>query len=69
MSVHGSIVSVESPYKKSIPIKNKGKNTSDISIKEKEIIQVPDNPSKRAKYDSIPYVEKLVPKNTSTILK
>ena len=49
MSVHGEIVSSVTPDKQRIPSRNKRKNTEDISIRGKDIIQVPDNPSKRAK--------------------
>ena len=58
MSWHGASVSSESPDKQRIPHKNKTKNTFDTSIKVKESIQEPENPSKRAKEDSIPDVEK-----------
>ena len=44
-----SSVSGESPGKQRIPRKNKRKNTSDTSITGNDIIQVPDNPSKRQK--------------------
>ena len=58
MSGHGACVSSESIDKQRIPRKNKRKNTSDTFIKQKESIQEPDKPSKRAKKDSIPDVEK-----------
>ena len=49
MSGHGASVSSESPDKQCIPRKNKRKNTLDTLIKWREIIQEPDNPSKRVK--------------------
>ena len=65
ISGHGSSVSSESPDKQRITRKNKRKNTSEISIKVRESIQVPDNPSKKAKEDSTSDEKK----DTSTILK
>ena len=48
-------ITTELPDKQCIPHKDKRKNNLYTSIKEKKIIQEPDNPSKRAKEDSIPY--------------
>ena len=62
MSGHGASVSSESPDKQLIPRNNKGNNTLDTLIKGKESIQETYNPSKRAKEDSIPDVEKNNPK-------
>ena len=53
MSGPGSSVTTESPDKQCISRKNKRKNTSDHLIKGKESIQVPENPIKRSKDDSI----------------
>ena len=58
MSGHGGILSSVTPYKQRIPRKNQRKQTSDTSIKGKEIIQEPDNSSKMAKEENIPDVEK-----------
>ena len=69
MSGHGASVSGESPDKQRIPRKNKIRRTLDTSIKGKEIIQVPDNPSKSAKEDNIPDVEKNNQKNHLRHLK
>ena len=54
---HGASVSSESPNKQYITCKNKINNNSDTSIKGKESIQVPDNPSKMLKEYGIPDVE------------
>ena len=67
MSGHVASVLCESPDKQRITRKNKRRNTSDTLIKGKESIQVPENPSKRAKENSIPDVEKKSKKNPSTI--
>ena len=53
MSGHVKIVSSVAPDKQRIPSKNKIKKTSYTSIKGKESIQEPENPSKRSKEDSI----------------
>ena len=63
MSRYGEILTSVTPDKQRIPRKNKRKKTPYTYIKGKEVIQEPDNPSKRAKDDSIPDVEKLVKKN------
>ena len=65
MSGHGECVSSVTPYTQRIPRKNKRKKTSENLNKENDIIQELDNPSKRAKEDSIPDVEKQ--KNTTTV--
>ena len=49
MSGHRESASSVTPDKKHIPHKNKGKKTSDTSIKVKESIQEPDNLIKTAK--------------------
>ena len=67
ISVHGKSVSSVTPDKQRIPRNNKRKKTSDTSIKVKESIQEPCNPSKGAKEDSIPDVENNNNKNTSAI--
>ena len=58
MSGHVESVSTVTPDKECIPRKNKRKKTSDTLIRRKKSIQEPDNPSKRAKEDSIPDVKK-----------
>ena len=60
MSGHGESVSSVTTDKQRIPRNNKRKKTSKTLITGKESIQEPDNPSKRAKYDSIPDVEKII---------
>ena len=57
MSGPGASVMTESTDKQHIPRKNLKK--SEFFIKGKESTQEPENPSKRAKEDSIPYEEKL----------
>ena len=57
LSRHGASVSSESRDKQRIPCRNKVNNTPDTFIKAKEIIQIPDNPSKSVKEDSTPDVE------------
>ena len=57
-----------SPYKQRIPREIKRKKISETLIKGKESIQEINNPSKRAKEDSITDAKKHK-KNTSTILK
>ena len=58
--VHGEILSSVTQDQQHIPRNNKRKKTPDTSITGKEIIQEPDNPSKRSKEDSIPDLEKIV---------
>ena len=62
MSGHGKSLSSVTPDQQRIPLNNKRKKTSDTSITGKEIIQEPYNPSKRAKEDSTPDVEKSIKK-------
>ena len=54
---NGESVSSVTPDKQRITCNNKRKKTSETLITGKEIIQESDNPSKRAKEDSIPDVE------------
>ena len=67
MSGPGSSVTTESPDKQRIPCKYKRKKTSKFFIKGKEIIQEPNNPSKREKENSITDEEKHNTRNTYTI--
>ena len=53
MSIHGASITTVSPDKERIPRKIKRNKVSENLIKVKESIQEPDNPSKRAKVDSI----------------
>ena len=53
MSRPGASITTVSPDKELIPRKIKRKKFSETFIKGKETIQVPDNPSKRSKEDSI----------------
>ena len=53
MSRPGSSVETIPPDKQHIPHKYKRNKTSETLIKRKEIIQEPENPSKREKEDSI----------------
>ena len=66
MSRPGESITTVSPDKQCIPHKYKKKKNSETLIKGKEIIQEPDNPSKREKEDSITD-EKHYLKNTLTI--
>ena len=53
MSRPGASITTVFPDKERIPCNIKSKTISENLVKVKEIIQVPDNPSKRAKEDSI----------------
>ena len=64
MSGHVESLSSVTPDQERIPRKNKINKTSYTLITVKESIQEPYNPSKRAKEDSIPDVEKISPKKT-----
>ena len=67
ISRHVSSITTVSPDKERIPCKIKRKKMPDILIKGKDSIQEPENPSKRAKVDSI-IDEKIYNNNkTSTI--
>ena len=66
MSRPGASITPVSPDKQRIPCKYLKKKNSETLIKGKEIIQEPDNPSKREKEDSITD-EKNYLKNTLTI--
>ena len=59
---HGESLSNRTLDQQVITCKNKINTTSDTSITGKEMIQEPFNPRKRAKEDSIIYVEKLFQK-------
>ena len=60
MSRPGASVTNVSPGKQHISCKDKRNKTSETLIKGKESIQQPDNPSKRAKEDSIPDEKNLI---------
>ena len=66
MSEHGESLSSVTPNQQSIPCKNKIQKTSDTSIAGKKIIQEHENPSKRAKEDSLPDVKNIY-KNISIV--
>ena len=53
MSRHGASITTASTDLERIPSRIKSKKILDTLIKEKESIQEPDNPSKRANVDSI----------------
>ena len=55
---HGEVLSSVTPDQQHITSKNKRKKPSEASITVKESIQEPDKPSKRARKDRIPDVEK-----------
>ena len=63
----GAVVTIVSPDKQRILLKDKRDKNSETLIKGKYIIQEPDDPSKREKNDSIPDAGKHNPINTPTI--
>ena len=63
----GASINTVSPEKELIPCNIKRKKISENLIKEKYSIQVPDNPSKRAKEDGIIDEIIIIIINTSTI--
>ena len=67
MSEHGKSLSSVTPYQQCITRKNKIQKTSDTLITRKELIQEPVNPRKRAKEDTIPYVETNCSKETTPL--
>ena len=69
MSRHVASITTVSPDKELIPRKIKGKKISENLIKGKEIIQEPDNPSKRAKEDSSIDEKNIIQKRTSPTFK
>ena len=68
-SGHKKRLSRVTPYQQRIPSKNKRKKTSDTLITQKETIQEPVNPSKSSKEDTIPDVEKSIPKETPPLFR
>ena len=61
---HRESLSILISYQQRIPSKNKRKKPSDNLITRKETIQEPVNPSKGAKEDTVPDVEKSSPRET-----